>query len=129
MSKFGNVNFNDYDPLIIRGKNAAVQQKLRREGKTESKAKNSNSEVGHKMRKIDQATDVEKIQKVSQKVSKAIIDGRTAKKINRKQLASAIQENVKIVEEYETGKAIPNIKIINKLQRALGVKLTGKDFK
>lgn len=129
MSKFGNVNFNDYDPLIIRGKNAAVQQKLRREGKTESKAKNSNSEVGHKMRKIDQATDVEKIQKVSQKVSKAIIDGRTAKKMNRKQLASAIQENVKIVEEYETGKAIPNIKIINKLQRALGVKLTGKDFK
>lgn len=129
MSKFGNVNFNDYDPLIIRGKNAAVQQKLRREGKTESKAKNSNSEVGHKMRKIDQATDVEKIQKVSQKVSKAIIDGRTAKKMNRKQLASVIQENVKIVEEYETGKAIPNIKIINKLQRALGVKLTGKDFK
>ena len=129
MSKFGNVNFNDYDPLIIRGKNAAVQQKLRREGKTESKAKNSNSEVSHKMRKIDQATDVEKIQKVSQKVSKAIIDGRTAKKMNRKQLASAIQENVKIVEEYETGKAIPNIKIINKLQRTLGVKLTGKDFK
>ena len=73
--------------------------------------------------------DVEKIQKVSQKVSKAIIDGRTVKKMNRKQLASAIQENVKIVEEYETGKAIPNIKIINKFQRALGVKLTGKDFK
>lgn len=129
MSKFGHVDFNDYETTIIRGKNAAVQQKLRREGKTESKAKNNNSEVGHKMRKIDQATDVEKIQKVSQKVSKAIIDGRTAKKMNRKQLASAIQENVKIVEEYETGKAIPNIKIINKFQRALGVKLTGKDFK
>ena len=129
MSKFGDVDFNDYETTIIRGKNAAVQQKQRREGKTESKAKNSNSEIGHRMRKIDLATDVEKIQKVSQKVSKAIIDGRTVKKMNRKQLASAIQENVKIVEEYETGKAIPNIKIINKLQRALGVKLTGKDFK
>jgi putative transcription factor len=129
MSKFGNIDFNDYETLIIRGKNAAIEKKLRREGKTESKAKNSNIDNVHKMRKIDQSTDVEKIEKINQKVSKAIINGRTSKKMNRKQLALTIQENVKVVEEYETGKAIPNIKIINKIQRALGVKLTGKDFK
>jgi len=129
MSKFGNIDFNDYETLIIRGKNAAIEKKLRREGKTESKAKNSNIDNVHKMRKIDQSTDVEKIEKINQKVSKAIINGRTSKKMNRKQLALIIQENVKVVEEYETGKAIPNIKIINKIQRALGVKLTGKDFK
>lgn len=129
MSKFGNIDFNDYETLIIRGKNAAIEKKLRREGKTESKAKNSNIDNVYKMRKIDQSTDVEKIEKINQKVSKAIINGRTSKKMNRKQLALKIQENVKVVEEYETGKAIPNIKIINKIQRALGVKLTGKDFK
>jgi putative transcription factor len=129
MPNFGNVDFNDYETTIIRGKNAVVEKQLRREGKTETKAKNKNTDVGHKMYKLDQSTDAEKIQKINPKVSRAIVDGRSAKKMNRKQLASAIQENVKVVEEYETGKAVPNIKILNKLQRALGIKLTGKDFK
>ena len=129
MYKTGNFDFNDYDPLIIRGKNAAVKKQMQRDGKTETKAKNTHSETGHKMRKLDEATDVVKIQTVNPKVSKAIVAGRTAKKMNRKQLASAIQENVKVVEEYENGKAKPNIKIINKFQRALGIKLTGAEFK
>ncbi len=129
MPQFGNVDFNDYEPLIIRGKNAAVQNKMRREGKTETKIKNTHSETGHKMKKLDDSTDAGRIKTVNQKVSKAIIAGRTAKNMNRKQLAAKIQETVKVVEEYETGKAKPNIKIINKFQRALGIKLTGADFK
>lgn len=129
MPQFGNVDFNDYETLIIRGKNAAVQNKMRREGKTETKVKNTQSESGHKMKKLDESTDAGRIKTVNQKVSKAIIAGRTAKKMNRKQLAAKIQETVKVVEEYETGKAKPNIKIINKLQRVLGIKLTGADFK
>ena len=102
---------------------------MQRDGKTETKQKNTHSETGHKMRKLEQATEVVKIQTVNPKVSKAIVAGRTAKKMNRKQLAAAIQETVKVVEEYENGKAKPNIKIINKFQRALGIKLTGADFK
>ncbi len=129
MPTFGNVDFNDYETLIIRGKNAANKNKMQREGKTQSKVKNTHSETGHKMRKLEEATDVGKIEKVNQKVSKAIIAGRTAKSMNRKQLAAKIQETVKVVEEYETGKAKPNIKIINKFQRALGIKLTGAEFK
>lgn len=129
MYKTGNFDFNDYDPLIIRGKNAAVKKQMQRDGKTETKAKNTHSEIGHKMRKLEEATDVVKIQTVNPKVSKAIVAGRSAKKMNRKQLAAAIQENVKVVEEYENGKAKPNIKIINKFQRALGIKLTGVEFK
>ena len=129
MYKTGNFDFNDYDPLIIRGKNAAVKKQMQRDGKTETKAKNTHSETGHKMRKLDEATDVVRIQTVNPKVSKAIVAGRSAKKMNRKQLAAAIQENVKVVEEYENGKAKPNIKIINKFQRALGIKLTGAEFK
>ena len=129
MYKTGNFDFNDYEPLIIRGKNAAVKKQMQRDGKTETKAKNTHSETGHKMRKLDEATDVVRIQTVNPKVSKAIVAGRSAKKMNRKQLASAIQENVKVVEEYENGKAKPNIKIINKFQRALGIKLTGAEFK
>jgi len=129
MPKFGNLDFNDYEPLIIRGKNAAIKKQMQRDGKTETTAKNTHSETGHKMRKLEEATEVVKIQTVNSKVSKAIVAGRTAKKMNRKQLALAIQETVKVVEEYENGKAKPNIKIINKFQRALGIKLTGAEFK
>ena len=129
MPKNLTVDFQDLEPLIIRGKNAMIEKKLRREGKTETKVKNTQGETNNKMRKIEQSTDVEKIKTINSKVSKAIISGRVAKKMNRKQLALVIQENVKVVEQYETCKAIPNIKIINKFQKALGVKLTGVEFK
>ena len=129
MPTFGNVDFNDYETMIIRGKNAAVKKKLQRDGKTQTVAKNNHSEASHKMRKLEEATEVVKIQTVNPKVSKAIIAGRTSKNMNRKQLAAKIQETVKVVEEYETGKAKPNIKIINKFQKALGIKLTGAEFK
>ena len=129
MPQFGNVDFNDYETLIIRGKKANEKKQMQRDGKTETKTKNTHSETGHKMRMLEEATDVGKIKTVNQKVSKAIIAGRTTKNMNRKQLAAKIQETVKVVEEYETGKAKPNIKIINKFQRALGIKLTGAEFK
>ena len=60
---------------------------------------------------------------------KAIIAGRTAKKMNRKQLANKINEQEKIVADYETGKAVVKNNIINKLQKVLGIKLTGSEFK
>ena len=41
MYKTGNFDFNDYEPLIIRGKNAAVKKQMQRDGKTETKTKNT----------------------------------------------------------------------------------------
>ncbi|KAL2492274.1 Multiprotein-bridging factor 1b [Abeliophyllum distichum] len=37
-----------------------------------------------------------------------------------------INEKPQIIQEYESGKAIPNQQIISKLDRALGTKLRGK---
>eukprot|EP00994_Dinema_validum_P006989 NODE_5487_length_405_cov_95.721910_g4798_i0.p2 GENE.NODE_5487_length_405_cov_95.721910_g4798_i0~~NODE_5487_length_405_cov_95.721910_g4798_i0.p2 ORF type:complete len:67 (+),score=21.02 NODE_5487_length_405_cov_95.721910_g4798_i0:30-230(+) len=37
-------------------------------------------------------------------------------------------EKPQVVGEYETGKAIPNGQLLQKMQKALGVKLTGKDL-
>jgi len=41
-------------------------------------------------------------------------------------LLQVINEKPQIIQEYESGKAIPNQQIIGKLERALGVKLRGK---
>ena len=39
-----------------------------------------------------------------------------------------INEKPQVVNDYESGKAIPNQQVISKLERAVGVKLRGKDM-
>jgi len=46
-----------------------------------------------------------------------------AQKLTQKELATAINEKAQVVADYESGKAIPNPAIINKLERKLNVKL------
>lgn len=41
------------------------------------------------------------------------------------QLAQQINEKPQIIQEYESGKAIPNQQILSKMERILGVKLRG----
>ena len=47
----------------------------------------------------------------------------------QKELAQRINEKSTVVNEYESGKAIPNNQIISKMERALGCKLRGKKAK
>ena len=53
------------------------------------------------------------------------MQGRLAKKMTQAQLAQQINEKQQIIQEYESGKAIPNQQILSKLERILGVKLRG----
>lgn len=47
------------------------------------------------------------------------------KEMSQKDLAQKVNEKPSIIQEYESGKAIPNPGILGKLERALGVKLRG----
>jgi putative transcription factor len=55
----------------------------------------------------------------------AIQQARLAKRMTQKALATAINEKPQVIGQYESGKAIPNQQIINKLERALGARLRG----
>lgn len=129
MSKFGHVDFNELETLIIKGKNEALKKKNKKLRDSEPQTKKILSEEGHKLKKLEESTEIEKIEYINPKVCRAIINGRIAKKMNRTQLANKINVPEKTLSEYENGKAIVKINIINKLQRALGVKLTGEEFK
>mmetsp|Transcript_4612 Transcript_4612/g.8870 ORF Transcript_4612/g.8870 Transcript_4612/m.8870 type:complete len:177 (-) Transcript_4612:1702-2232(-) len=73
-------------------------------------------------RKLEE-TDELKHAKVDKSLSIAIQQGRMAKKMTQKDLATAINEKPQVIGEYESGKAIPNGQIIVKIERALGCKL------
>ena len=76
--------------------------------------------------KLDLETEELSHATVNSEVKKAIQQGRLAKKLTQAQLAQQINEKPQIIQEYETGKAIPNQQILGKLERILGVKLRGK---
>jgi len=77
--------------------------------------------------KLDQETEELKHKTVDLSVGKLIAQGRQAKEMSQKDLATKICEKPQVVTEYEQGKALPNQQVLSKMERALGIKLRGKD--
>mmetsp|Transcript_13556 Transcript_13556/g.44181 ORF Transcript_13556/g.44181 Transcript_13556/m.44181 type:complete len:97 (-) Transcript_13556:160-450(-) len=79
--------------------------------------------AGAAARRIAEETEVFKTQRAGLTLGKAIMQARTDKKMNQKDLGTKINETARVIQDYESGKAVPNPQIISKLERALGVKL------
>uniref|UniRef100_A0A6M2DH31 Putative transcription factor mbf1 n=1 Tax=Xenopsylla cheopis TaxID=163159 RepID=A0A6M2DH31_XENCH len=77
--------------------------------------------------KLDRETEELKHEKVSLDLGKLIMQGRQAKGMSQKDLATKICEKPQIVNDYEAGRGIPNNLVIGKIEKAIGVKLRGKD--
>lgn len=77
--------------------------------------------------KLDRETEELHHEKVSLDVGKLIQQSRMEKKLTQKDLATKINEKPQVIMDYESGKAIPNNQVMGKIERALGVKLRGKD--
>ena len=60
---------------------------------------------------------------VSKDLRLAITQARNAKGLTQKQLATQLNMQPQVINEYESGKAIPNNQVIAKIERALGAKL------
>ncbi|XWS44523.1 hypothetical protein CRYUN_Cryun15aG0052500 [Craigia yunnanensis] len=132
----------DWEPVVIRKKapNAAAKRDekainaARRAGadiETVKKAtggtnKAASSSTSLNTRKLDDETENLAHERVTTDLKKNIMQSRMDKKLTQSQLAQMINEKPQIIQEYESGKAIPNQQIISKLERALGVKLRGK---
>ena len=77
--------------------------------------------------KLDRETEELKHDKVDMAVGRLIQKGRQAKGWSQKELATKICEKPQVVNEYESSKAVPNQAILGKMERALEIKLRGKD--
>ena len=67
-------------------------------------------------------------ERVDKDVSRAMQQARVAKEWTQADLARHINEKQQVINEYEQAKAIPNQQVLAKLERALGVKLRGKEI-
>uniref|UniRef100_A0A915DIY8 HTH cro/C1-type domain-containing protein n=1 Tax=Ditylenchus dipsaci TaxID=166011 RepID=A0A915DIY8_9BILA len=68
------------------------------------------------------------VEHVPLSLGKVIQQARQAKEWTQNELGAHVNEKVKVIKEYESAKAIPNTNILAKMERALGVKLRGKDI-
>jgi len=78
--------------------------------------------------KLDRENEVAPPPKISSQAGRSIQTARQALKLSQKELAQKINEKPSVLQDYETGKAIPNPQILGKLERILGVKLRGSDI-
>jgi len=78
--------------------------------------------------KLDRETEELKHKAIDCTVARAIQQGRQAKGISQKDLATKINEKPQIVNDYEAGRGIPNNIVLGKMERVLGVKLRGKEI-
>ncbi|KAI8849332.1 hypothetical protein BC829DRAFT_427551 [Chytridium lagenaria] len=82
-----------------------------------------------KQAKLDRETEDFKVERLGLSVGKAIQQGRQAKNLTQKDLATKINEKQTVVNEYESGKAAnPNQQVLQKMERVLGIKLRGQNI-
>ena len=103
------MSFQDWKPVIL--------------NKTPSLGSFSGSHVGRDpTKKIEEATDVEKVQHIDSETRRKIIAMRNEKKMTQAQLAQKLNVDKSVINSYESGSAVLNHNsklFIQKIFRAL----------
>merc|ERR1712232_368254 len=110
-------------PVGKASKSESAVNDARRTGTNVDTSKRFDQSASQKNAKLDEHTETFKHDTVGNEFKKALMQARLAKKMSQAQLATAINEKPTVINEYEGGKAIPKGDIINKLNKALGVRL------
>ncbi|KAH1179175.1 hypothetical protein KIL84_021758, partial [Mauremys mutica] len=78
--------------------------------------------------KLDRETEELHHDRVPLEVGKVIQQGRQSKGLTQKDLATKINEKPQVIADYECGRAIPNNQVLGKIERAISLKLRGRDI-
>ena len=121
------MNHQDWETVLLRGKTgraSASQTGIGKAGGGDSKtsAPSLTAEAARD-RRLDAANDAGTHEKVSKSVSSSIASARALKKMTRGDLARALNVKESVIAMYETGKAIPDKGLINRIGRVLGTKI------
>ncbi|KAL7068833.1 multiprotein bridging factor 1 domain-containing protein [Cryptosporidium serpentis] len=73
--------------------------------------------------RLDEDTGDYRVERVSHEFSKALQQARVAKKLTQTQLAQMVNEKTSVINDYESGRAIPNPALIQKISKCLATNL------
>lgn len=104
---------------------AVAQGKAAVEKKQYAAGNQHNAGLGARAKKIADDTETTKVKTVAHNVSINIQRARQAKGMNQKELAQVLNEKQSVVTDYESGKAVPNEQVLQRMEKALGVYLRG----
>ncbi|KAG9261899.1 endothelial differentiation-related factor 1 homolog [Astyanax mexicanus] len=133
---------SDWDTVtVLRKKGSAAQSKSKqavtaaqRRGEDVETTKkwaagqNKQHVVTKNTAKLDRETEELHHDRVPLEVGKVIQQGRQAKGLTQKDLATKINEKPQVIADYECGKAIPNNQVMGKIERAIGLRLRGREI-
>jgi putative transcription factor len=120
-----------FKPVVLRNKNAplsttSTSTATRRIQSKQFQNNPSAQQAGNLSkvrRKLDDSTSASKHTTVSKSFTTALMKACGGKKMTQLDLANATNQLLSVIKHYESGKAMPNGQIINKLNRVLGVSL------
>lgn len=102
--------FQDWDTVVLKKKNFPETGTTKKQTGTIDKKK-------------DDENQIEKPQKVTTELKIAIQQARMSNKLSQKQLASLMCCQPSLINQYESGKAIPSNAFISKVEQKLKTKL------
>ena len=104
-----------------------LNNQIRKGNVTQSLKKGSSNQnqinVVTNAKKIDSEEDTFKHKLIGMEMGKKIAQARCEKKVTQKELANALNLPENIIKNFESGKALYNAVIINKLEKYLGKRL------
>ncbi|KAF8337505.1 uncharacterized protein EI90DRAFT_3118943 [Cantharellus anzutake] len=77
---------------------------------------------------LDRENEVAPPAKIAPSVGKAISAARLECGLTQKEVAQKISEKPSVLQDYESGRAVPSDQILSKLERILAVKLRGSEI-
>jgi len=109
--------------------NAALRQGSSSERKPSGGQNKARQGTDHqRIAKIDRENEVAPPSKVPLAVGQAIQTARQKLGLSQKEVAQRVNEKPSVIQDYESGKAIPSDQFLAKLERKLYVKLRGSDI-
>lgn len=105
--------------------NAAIQhgQEVITEKKASAGTNKQHSAPVTKPSKLDAETEAFEHKHLSHDFKVSLMQSRLEKKLTQAQLGLIINEKANVVADYESGKVVPNPETVQRLSKALGVKL------
>ncbi|KEG10486.1 transcription factor [Trypanosoma grayi] len=117
--KPGRVNEAEANRLLQRGGNVDVMKKEHYHANTQKAGPGANA------KRLDEDNETLKVKRIDNNLRASIQRARQAKGWTQQDLAQRIAERVGVVTEYENGKAVPEERVLVKMERAFGIHLRG----